>query len=496
MSMDRQAIEVDFNAMRARLRGDWHRPKYHFVAPANWMNDPNGLIQWHGVHHMFYQYNPDGPLHGNIHWGHAASTDLVHWADWPVALAPTPNSPDAHGCYSGCAVDNNGVPTFIYSGNKRLSETDPTMREQRTCIATSADGLRTWTKDPGNPVIPDVPPGMALVQYRDPSAWREGDTWYQVTGSGFPDVGGTVLLYRSADLRHWEYLHPLYVGDVHRTEPFWTGIMWECPQFIALDGTHILIISTWDHGPKQTAYFAGDYAGLRFTPRREGLLDLGWSFFAPQSFRDDTGRRVMFGWLREERERDALVAAGWASAMSLPRVLTAGSDGTLMQGPAPELQSLRGAHAHRDDVASTAEAQDVLGGLRGGNMEIMAEITAGDAERFGLSVFRAPDGSEETRILYDPARQELLVDRTRSRADSVPERPVVRGACPLGTDGQLRLHVFLDGSVIEVFANDNTVCLTARVYPSRADSTGIALVAEGGRAVARSLDFWEMASVW
>jgi beta-fructofuranosidase len=200
-------------------------------------------------------------------------------------------------------VDDNGVPTFIYSGNKRLSEADPTIREQRTCIATRPDGLRTWTKDPGNPVIPDVPPGIALVQYRDPSAWREGDTWYQVTGSGFPDVGGTVLLYRSDDLRRWEYLHPLYVGDVHRTEPFGTGIMWECPQFFALDGTHMLIISTWDHGPKQTAYFAGDYAGLRFTPRRAGLLDLGWSFFAPQSLRRPRpkGRQALASAARAER---------------------------------------------------------------------------------------------------------------------------------------------------------------------------------------------------
>lgn len=155
-------------------------------------------------------------------------------------------------------------------------------------------------------------------------------------------MGGTALLYRSGDLRHWEYLHPLHVGDVHRTEPFWT----------------------------------------------------------PQSFRDDTGRRVMFGWLREERQRDAVVAAGWAGTMSLPRVLTARADGTLMQRPAPELQSLRGAHVHHDDIATMGEVQDVLGGL--------------------------------------------LVDRTRSRADSV----------------------------------------------------GVVLVVEGGRAIARSLDFWELASVW
>jgi beta-fructofuranosidase len=485
----------DFAAMRARLRGDRHRPRYHFAAPADWLNDPNGLIQWQGVYHLFYQYNPNGPVHGTIHWGHAASRDLLHWEDWPVALAPTPDSPDADGVYSGCAVDDNGVPTLVYSGNRRVPDSDPPRFEQRTCLATSADGLRTWTKEPRNPVIPDTPAGLDLIQYRDPSVWREGEMWYQVTGAGIAGVGGTALVYRSRDLHDWEYLHPLCVGDVHRTEPFWTGTMWECPQFFALDETHVLIISIWDRGTKNTTYLAGDYADHRLTPRTEELLDLGWSFYAPQSFRDGAGRRIMFGWLREERPREALLAAGWAGAMSLPRILTARPDGALAQTPAPELRTLRGAHVHMEGVAATAEPRDVTNGLDGSGMEIVAELEPGDAERFGLAVFRSPDGAEETRIVYDRARGELAIDRARSSIGSAPERTTVGGACPLDADGRLRLRVFLDGSIIEVFAND-TACLTARAYPTRPDSTGVALFAEGGAATARSLDLWEMASVW
>src|SRR5688572_12844442 len=123
-----------------------HRPQYHFLPPANWMNDPNGLIQWQGQYHMFYQYNPNGPFHGTIHWGHAISSDLVHWEHLPIALAPTPGGPDEDGCWSGCAVDDGGVPTFIYSGARN--------RVERACLATSSDGLLTWEKYPGNPIIP------------------------------------------------------------------------------------------------------------------------------------------------------------------------------------------------------------------------------------------------------------------------------------------------------------------------------------------------------
>src|SRR5512143_2626508 len=132
---------------------DRHRPRFHFLPERNWMNDPNGLIQWKGQYHLFYQYNPNGPFHGTIHWGHAVSGDLVHWAHLPVALAPTPDGPDKDGCWSGCAVDNGGVPTLIYTG----------VHPQTQCLAWSDDDLLTWKKHAGNPVLPAPPPQLALA---------------------------------------------------------------------------------------------------------------------------------------------------------------------------------------------------------------------------------------------------------------------------------------------------------------------------------------------
>src|SRR5438270_8146407 len=122
---------------------DHQRPKYHFLPAAHWMNDPNGPIFWKGKYHMFYQYNPHGAFWGTMHWGHAVSTDMIHWKHLPVALAPTPGGPDKDGVFSGCTVDNDGVPTIIYTGTK----------PEVQCIATGNDELTTWKKYKGNPVI-------------------------------------------------------------------------------------------------------------------------------------------------------------------------------------------------------------------------------------------------------------------------------------------------------------------------------------------------------
>ncbi|MBZ0294813.1 MAG: glycoside hydrolase family 32 protein, partial [Anaerolineae bacterium] len=139
-------------SIRKQLAADHQRPQYHFLPPSNWMNDPNGLIQWNGQYHLFYQYNPHGPLWGTIHWGHAISDDLIHWADWPIALTPTLGGPDEAGCFSGCAVNHDGVPTLIYTGTRGERHDIQTQ-----CIATSHDGLLTWETYSGNPVLDAVP---------------------------------------------------------------------------------------------------------------------------------------------------------------------------------------------------------------------------------------------------------------------------------------------------------------------------------------------------
>lgn len=176
-----------------RPAADPQRPQYHLMPPSGWLNDPNGLIQWGDEYHVFYQHNPAGAFHDRIHWGHAVSTDLAHWRHLPIALAPEPGTIDEDGCWSGCAVNNDGIPTIMYSGASSIG--------QRPCIATSSDGLLTWQKYAGNPVIAAPPPDLDLIEYRDHSIWREDGMWYQLIGVGIHDQGGAALLYRSPDLR-------------------------------------------------------------------------------------------------------------------------------------------------------------------------------------------------------------------------------------------------------------------------------------------------------
>ena len=469
---------------RQRLAHDPQRPGYHFLPPSNWMNDPNGLSQWNGQYHMFYQYNPNGPFHSTIHWGHAVSTDLVHWKHLSIALTPEAGTADEDGCWSGVAVDDNGIPTLIYSGNRD--------GEQRACLATSTDGLVTWQKYGDNPIIPVPPPDLHLVQYRDHTVWREDDAWYQLMGAGLEGQGGTVLLYRSTDLRHWEYLHPLLVGDAHRYTPIWLGPMWECPDFYSLGGRQILTIAVWDHQPQYSAAMVGDYRDHHFIPEVEHKLDYGdRHFYAPQSFTDAQCRRIIFGWIHEGRGAEAQLSAGWSGVMSLPRVLSVGSNGHVCMQPVPELAALRTEHTHTAAIDMPSGHVVVLPDVSGDTLELIVELVPAREGLCGIMVRRSPDGSEHTQITYDDALRQLVVDRSHASLDSTTDHTMHVAPLILGPDEPLRLHIFLDRSVLEVFANDR-ISITSRIYPTRADSTCVALLAERGEAQLVGLDTWQL----
>jgi beta-fructofuranosidase len=453
------------------------------------MNDPNGLIQWGSTYHLFYQYNPHAPVHGTIHWGHATSENLVHWQHLPVALAPEPGRPDQDGCWSGCAVDDSGTPTLIYTANRA--------GQQCACLATSADGLLTWQKYEGNPLIAEPPPGLPVLGMRDHCVWREAGRWYQVIGAGIAEQGGAALLYRSADLRAWEYLHPLLVGDQRREQPLWTGTFWECPDFFALDGRYVLVASIWDAGILYgSAAFVGSYQDGRLRPAIEHKLDYGDRYFyAPQSFRDQQGRRIMFGWLPEGRGLAEQHASGWSGVMSLPRVLSLSADGQVCSQPAPELAVLRAAHTRLSAQPLPAGQILWLSEVGGDSLELLVELRPGRALRSTLLLRASPDGTEQTRIYYDAGLRQLVVDRAHSSQNGAVDSAPHRAPLDVGPGEALRLRVFLDHSVLEVFANER-VSISSRIYPTRPDSLGVAVLAEGGEAYLEALDAWQMRGIW
>ena len=482
---------VAANDQRVRLASDRHRPLYHFLAPAKWLNDPNGAIYWKGKYHLFYQHNPRWPSAEEAHWGHAVSDDLVHWTDLPIALSPTPDGPDGQGCFSGGAVDDNGVPTLVYWGVRR-----------GICIATS-DDMITWAKSPHNPVIPE-PAGDEEWRTHDPFAWKEGDTWYVVSGSqeGDPRGIGTsrdaAYMFRSPDLVHWEYMHPLY-------EP---GEESDCavPDFFPLGDKHMLLFASHTRGAQ---YYIGAYEDHRLVPERHGRMnfttwDISTSYdeitvsgdlMAPHSWADPSGRRVMIAWIAEGRTDEAQRASGWAGVMSLPRVLSLSDRGELRIEPVPEMDGLRRDH-RRVTGKRIGAGSSVPLDVQGDCLEIEAEFEAGDLDRVGVAVRSSPDGAERTVVSYSRPAGYLELDPGRSSLSSdAVGRAVQRGPLVLAANEPLRLRIFLDRSVVEVFANGRQ-CLTKRIYPSRRDSLGVSVFAQGREARLRRMDVWRMAAVW
>ena len=320
---------------------DQHRPRYHFTAPQQWINDPNGLIHWRGEYHMFYQYNPHAAYWGAMHWGHAVSTDLVHWQDLPIALAP--DQPyDRDGVFSGCAIVHNGQPVIVYTGVNNP--------HQLPCVAYADETMRTFTKAPENPVISQLPDNL-VYDFRDHTMWHDGEFWYQVLGSG-DGVRAVAPLFRSRDLLQWEYLGRLIQSDDTVNEQ-----LYECPDFFASNNRHVFITSPLPM--RRVVFMSGQFDGRKFTPQQRDYVDHGVSFYAPQSFTDAQNRRIMIGWCQEQRHESACRAEGWQGVMTLPRIVALDDAGTLTYTVAPEVTALEQdtlIHAREVTVAQAALA--------------------------------------------------------------------------------------------------------------------------------------------
>jgi len=472
------------------LAGDPRRPQFHLLPAANWMNDPNGPIYFRGKYHMFYQYNPNGAFWGDMHWDHAVSIDMVHWKHLGVALAPTPGGPDADGCFSGMIVVQNGQPVMLYTAVRSVPEAQATIKEgahsllEAQCLATANDSeLRTWTKLPA-PVIAVPPAGLAVTGFRDPSPWRQGDWWYMVIGSGLEGKGGAVLLYKSKDLRNWEFLHILAQREgsiALSTEQQAKREVWECPDFFALGDKHVLIYST----SGKTYWMAGTLVptAMEFHPETTGVLDYG-SFYAPKTQLDKAGNRILWGWIPETRPEAEHKAAGWAGMMSLPRVLSMGGDGRLRIDAAPEVTQLRkpeqALHVSVDDEENLRQIESMRVEQYSG--EILCSARRG-ALPYELSLRGAGSDAEIwLAVKYDPLH---------------PGQVSIDGKLlPVGLDekADLELHLYIDGSVMELFVNKQSA-FTRRVYCPGNSAPDLRLQWTGKTSSVVKLSIWNMAPI-
>ena len=480
--------------LREKYHQDPQRPQYHFMAPEAVYGsfDPNGALYWKGKYHLFYILYLPGLtyLEGKICWGHASSIDLLHWRHHPTAIQPLPGDPD-QDIYSGEAfLDKAGIPTVIYNS------------PAGACIATSQeDDLIRWKKSPHNPVI-----GPPQKRGNDPGIWIEGDTYYVMKGSCID--GDTAFLFKSSNLTNWKLLGRFYESSREWTR---TDEDCACPTFFNL-GNKRMLLFTSHYGGAQ--YYLGRFENEKFYPEQHARMNWpGGPFFAPESMLDPQGRRILWAWVCETRSREQIFASGWAGVMSLPRILSLAQDGTVQIEPAKELENLRYDPVHRQDIRLTADNEILLENIKGDSLELKIQFENSEAQQVGVKVRCAPDGSEQTTIYYDRTSERLVIDTTQSTLSAgivqpfpfpfaaMHEEPLKnsrnvqlqQAPFSLQPGEPLQLRIFLDRSILEVFAN-NRQCVTQRIYPSRPDSHRVALFSRGGSAKVESIIAWKMAA--
>lgn len=455
------------------------RLKFHLMPPVGWLNDPNGLCQFAGRYHVFFQYTPYDAAGGLKVWGHYSSEDLIHWEYHGVPLLP--DCPyDVSGVYSGSALIDGGKMTLYFTGNVKYDGdydyvTDG--REGNTILVESQDGCAM-----GDKICvlraSDYPPEYTC-HIRDPKVFREGDTYFMVLGGRRKDGNGAILLYRSSDRKKWDFVRELRAGHSF-------GYMWECPDLFSLDGRWICAFSpqgiqreSWQfQNIYQAGYVTLDEAPFLWKGRESGEAkdetfcvpverfrewDMGFDFYAPQTFQDEKGRRILIGWMGisdgDLEYTNPTVKRGWQHALTVPREVTM-RDGIVCQYPVKEMERLRGREMAVENGKAVVENgcfDLLLCGKESKCCRICVAdglIFSGDA--FGVSLEFTGD---------------LGYGRTVRRAK-------------LTRLNQIR--ILADTSAVEIYVNGGEVVFTTRYYPQSTEIS-VQIAWEGAE-----VRMWEM----
>lgn len=265
------------------------------------MNDPNGLIIFRGEYHAFFQHNPHATHWGPMHWGHAVSSDLIHWEEQPIALYPDQPYENDGGCFSGSAIEKDGKLWLIYTSvSHDLKQTQS--------VAYSDDGVH-FTKYSGNPVIRSNP--LGYPDFRDPKVTCIDGVYHMVVGTGDAH-SGKVLLFSSIDLLHWDYVGILFEGAEYAP-------CIECPDFFRMGEKYVLMFSKIGEKDRSTHFVVGDLRDGKLVDYSISRPEWGVDFYAPQTFQDGN-RRIMIGWMYHWG-KDAPRGYDFAGALSVPREL-------------------------------------------------------------------------------------------------------------------------------------------------------------------------------
>ncbi|MGR6129495.1 glycoside hydrolase family 32 protein [Paenibacillus sp. SER-28] len=472
--MIEQAEPGEIAGLEEKVEQCHWRQAFHIQPPTGLLNDPNGFSYYQGEYHLFYQWFPLGTDHGMKYWYHLKSNDLVTWNSAGIGIAPGDYF-DSHGAYSGSALEHEGKLYMLYTGNARDEEW---IRHPYQCMAVMDENghITKWE----HPVISNVPEGYT-DHFRDPKLWKDGDSFYCVIGAQRTNLTGCAVLYRSTDLRTWEFEGELCTG----LESF--GYMWECPDYFELNEAGVLIFSPQGLEPSgdenrniyQSGYVIGKPLDTGTRTLEHGAfheLDRGFDFYAPQTMIDPQGRRIMVAWMGLPDIEYPTDPNGWAHCLTLPRELTL-HEGKLLQRPIPELTTLR--RNREDRVADTLFSESkTYEGFTGTAYELICEVDLLSAKVFGIE-FRASE-TEKTVIKYNAVSRKLVLDRSQSGEPVATSYGEVR-QCPWDKD-HIKLHLFVDASSVEIFVNDGEEVFTSRIFP-HPESDEIRFFADKGEAL-------------
>jgi beta-fructofuranosidase len=508
-----------FAESRKRQSVDRFRPIYHFVSPESTLNDPNGLCFWQGNWHLFYQgYPPEDPRQ---HWGHAISKDLIHWKDLPYAIYPGPE----RAVFSGATlVDGNRV-LAMYHGT-----------EVGNMVAISGDPLLlNWKKTTtGRAAIPLKGEAEFALPYSvfDPCIWKKDSVYYALSAGRAPKGPGgrqvaTSYLFRSKDLANWQYLHEFVENDRFTL----INDDYACPYFWPIGDRYIMNFFSHMSGGQ---YLLGDYdtKNDKFIVTAGGKFNFGPAtpsgVHAPSATPDGKGGVIILFNMNPGKP-----TGEWNQIFTLPRRLTLIGKNEIGQEPAGDIISLRGEFRKVEAMKLPANKEIVLKNIRGNAMEIDLEIDPKDAPVIELNVLRSPGKEEYTQINFlrergmsagrdyrfgeiariqsvlvsrpiaaipasaQPVRESLLTIESSfsSLYPDVRPRGAETASFVLNRDETLKLRIFIDKSVVEVFANGKQ-CAAVRVYPSREDSMGVSIRSQGQESELKSFEAWQMKSIY
>lgn len=458
------------------------RLNYHIEAPFGLINDPNGLAYFNGEYYIFYQWNPYGCIHKNKHWALVKTKNFINYSI-PKAVIEPIDWYDKDGCYSGSAIEVNGNLELLYTGNVK---DENNYRHSYQCrVSIDKDG----NINKRGPVIDKIPSGYT-ADFRDPMVFKMDGRYLCVIGVKNKKLLGRVLLYTSKDFENWTLL-----GEIE-TKYNDFGYMWECPNLINLEGQDILIFSPQGLEKEefkyqniyQSGYIKGslDYNTLNFIHDEFKELDLGTDFYAPQVFKDDKGRTIMYGWmgLPEEEEFQPTSELGWVYSLTMPRELTL-KDGLLYQSPLIEMKELRIERIVNINnmTASNWNSENI----NNNSYELIIDLKNVDSDIFEL---RFAKGKEEYSSLQLDFKNNIGILDNTNRANG----PKLIRKFKLKNETKYKINMFVDNSSVEIYLQDGREVLSSRIYPNES-STEVSISSINGDVKINNLEVYTLGGI-